>query len=92
MQKEEKKLLNKDQQGHELKQRPNQKQGSWGKRKYLKEQKKKQEMFTDQPIRPYKMTQTSIKQPPSDTKSSRMQNYKEEEEEDDENKSSCVIS
>jgi diadenosine tetraphosphatase ApaH/serine/threonine PP2A family protein phosphatase len=89
LQKEEMKLLNKDQQGHEPKQRPNQKQGSWGKRKYLKEQKQKQEQFTDQPIRPYEMTQTSIKQPTGDIKSSRMQKHKEE---DDENKSSCVIS
>lgn len=89
--------MNKDQQKRELKQRPNQKQESRVKGKHLKEQKQKQEQeqkqekFTDQPIRPDKMTQTSIKQTTKDINSSRTQNHKEEEG-DDENKSSCVIS
>jgi len=96
LQKEENKHLNKDQQKRELKQRPNQKQESRVKGKHLEEQKqkqeqeKKQEKFKDQPIRPDKMTQTSIKQTTKDINSSRTQNHKEEEG-DDENKSSCII-
>lgn len=90
MQKDEKKHFNKDQQKHELKQDLNQKQESSGKGKNLKKQKGNQEEFTAQPIRPDKMTQTSIKQPSKDIKSSRTQKHKEEE--NYENKSPCVIS
>lgn len=88
LQKEEKKDLNKDQQKHE---RHNQKQESMDKGKHLKEQKQKHENFTDQQLRPDKMTQTCIKQPTEGIKSSRMQNHKEKEEDDD-NKSSCILS